>query len=215
MKFTELLETVGDAPLFESALLLAGDVDPDDVRRQLSRWTSAGKLIQLRRGLYTLAAPYQKNPPHPFLVANYLTSPSYVSLQTALAHDALIPEYTAVITSVTTGRPERVETPLGHYEFRHVQTSRFYGFRLRDVALDQQAFVADPEKALLDLVYLHPGGEALSHLRGLRLQNLDQLSVDRLQQLVQRADSLKLERAVANITSLIKTEAEIGYETLS
>ena len=58
MKFEQLLSLVSDLPLFESGLILAGDVDPDDVRRQL------------RRGLYSLAPPYQKIAPHPFLVAN-------------------------------------------------------------------------------------------------------------------------------------------------
>ena len=59
MEFQELLHVVGDEPLFETGLLLAGDVNPDNVRRQLSRWTAAGKLYQLRRGLYALAPPYQ------------------------------------------------------------------------------------------------------------------------------------------------------------
>ena len=50
--------------------MLAGDVDPTDVRRQLSRWVTAGRLYRLRRGLYALAPPFQKVLPHPFLVAN-------------------------------------------------------------------------------------------------------------------------------------------------
>lgn len=63
---------MGDEPVFEAGLLLAGDVDPSDVRRQLSRWVNAGRLYQLRRGLYALAPPFQKIRPHPFLVANRL-----------------------------------------------------------------------------------------------------------------------------------------------
>ena len=70
MRFEDLLGVVGDEPVFEPGLLLAGDVDSADVRRQLSRWTRAGRLYQLRRGLYALAPPYQKVRPHPFLVAN-------------------------------------------------------------------------------------------------------------------------------------------------
>jgi len=35
MDFTYLLQVVGDEPVFETGLLLAGDVDPVDVRRQL------------------------------------------------------------------------------------------------------------------------------------------------------------------------------------
>ena len=69
MNFTRLLELVGDEPVFDSAVLLAGPVNPADRRRQLSRWTKAGRLIQLRRGVYTLAPPYQKITPHPFLIA--------------------------------------------------------------------------------------------------------------------------------------------------
>jgi predicted transcriptional regulator of viral defense system len=102
MEFTRLIEIVGDEPVFETALLLAGDVDPADVRRQLSRWTRAGRLYQLRRGLYALAPPFQRVKPHPFLVANRLVRASYVSLQSALAHHGLIPEVVPVTTSVTT-----------------------------------------------------------------------------------------------------------------
>ena len=60
MEFARLLEIVGDEPVFETGLLLAGDVAPTAVRRQLSRWTKAGRLYQLRRGLYALAPPFQK-----------------------------------------------------------------------------------------------------------------------------------------------------------
>ncbi len=214
MKFSELLKITGDLPLFRTGLLLAGDVDPGDVRRQLSRWTTAGKLIQLRRGLYALAPPYQKVKPHPFLIANRLVAASYVSLSAALAYYGLIPEYVPVTTSVTTGRPGTFETPLGRYEFHHLKLSRFYGYRLLEVETGQQAFVALPEKALLDQLYLQTGGDALPYLRSLRLQNLPRLDVELLQQLVERAASPKLERAAANILTLIAAE-EDGYETLS
>ena len=50
MEFGDLLRVVGDEPVFETGLLLAGDVDPREVPRQLSRWTRAGRLYQLRRG---------------------------------------------------------------------------------------------------------------------------------------------------------------------
>ena len=79
MKFDDILSLVGDLPLFETGLLLAGNVDPNDVRRQLSRWTRAGKIRQLRRGLYAFAHPNSKVVPHPFFVANALVTGSYVS----------------------------------------------------------------------------------------------------------------------------------------
>ncbi len=44
MIFRDLVEIVADEPLFETGLLLAGAVDADDLRRQLSRWTRGGRI---------------------------------------------------------------------------------------------------------------------------------------------------------------------------
>ena len=214
MEFKRLLEIVGSEPLFETGLLLAGNVDPNHVRRQLSRWTTAGKLIQLRRGLYTLAPPYRKVAPHPFLIANRMMRGSYVSLQAALAYYGMIPEYVPLVTSVTTDRPATFETALGRYTFRHIRQSLLYGYQLLDVGNGQQVYIATPEKAILDQVYLEPDGDDLNYLRGLRLQSLDLLDLNRLQELAVDAKSPKLRRAVDAVSQLAEEEAEAEYETL-
>lgn len=213
MDFEELLQAVGEEPVFETGLLLAGEVDPDNVRRQLSRWVRAGRLHQLRRGLYALAPPYQKVTPHPFLVANRLMRGSYVSLQSALAHYGLIPEHVPVTTSVTTGRPVRWQTPLGLYEFRHIQSGFLTGYRRLDLGGGQEAFVATPEKALLDLVHLEPGADASEYLEELRLQHLETLSLDELRRLAEVSGRPKLVRAVERIAQLAEREA-LDYEVL-
>ena len=51
MEFEHLLELVGDDPVFETALLLAGKVNPQGMRVQLARWTKNGLVHQLRRRL--------------------------------------------------------------------------------------------------------------------------------------------------------------------
>jgi len=213
MEFRRLIEIVDGEPVFATALLLAGDVDPANVRRQLSRWTKAGRLYKLRRGLYALAPPFQKVKPHPFLVACRLVRGSYVSCQSALAHYGLIPEHVPVTTSVTTARPARWDTPLGIYEFRHVKTEMLRGYRLTELSPGQRAFVASPEKALLDLIYLQAGGDAPDYLRELRLQNLDCLDLDELQRHADLAHSPKLRRAAAFVADLVRSEA-LEYEAL-
>jgi len=213
MKFDRLIEIVDDEPVFETGLLLAGEVDPADVRRQLSRWTKAGRLVQLRRGLYTLSPPFQKVKPHPFLIANRLVRGSYVSCQSALADYGLIPEHVPVVTSVTTKRPGRWDTPLGSYQFRHIKTGLFWGYRLTDLGAGQRAFVARPEKALLDLIYLQSGGNSLEYLQELRLQNLERLDLDELERQADGANSPKLRRAAAVVVDLARAEA-VAYETL-
>jgi len=213
MEFARLIEIVGDEPVFETGLLLAGEVDPNDVRRQLSRWVKAGRLYQLRRGLYALAPPLQKVKPHPFIIANRMVRGSYVSLQSALAYYGLIPEVVPVVTSVTTARPGRWETALGAYEFRHIKAELFFGYRVVEVNPGQRAFVATPEKALLDLTYLHPGGDSPAYLQELRLQNLEHLDLDELQRLAERAGKPKLRRVAAYVAELARAEAE-EYELL-
>lgn len=213
MEFTRLVQLVGDEPVFETGLLLAGTVDPGDVRRQLSRWTKAGRLYQLRRGLYALAPPFQKVKPHPFLVANRIVRGSYVSCQSALAHYGLIPEYVPTVVSVTTGRPGRWENPLGAFEFHHVKTKLLSGYRLTDLGGGQKAFIATPEKALLDLVHLHAGADSLEYLRELRLQNLEQLRLDELLRLADLSGRRKLKRAAKSVAELARAEAQ-EYEAL-
>lgn len=207
MEFNALLQLIGNDPAFESSLLLAGNVDPNQIRIQLSRWVKAGRIYQIRRGLYSIAPPYQKRPPHPFLVANHLQKASYVSLQSALSFYSIIPEVVTAVTSVSTGRPERLETPLGIYEFRHIKTELLFGYRMTEVG-GQNAFLATPEKALLDLIYLQPGGDSMPYLQELRLQNTSQLDRDLLKIQAKKFKSPKLQRAVQRIFKIISGESE-------
>lgn len=205
MDFPELLDAVGDLPLFRSSLLLAGDRDPADIRRQLSRWTAAGKVLQLRRNVYALAEPWRRVDPHPWLVANELHRPSYVSLETALAYHGLIPEAVPVTTSVTTGRPLTIGTPLGRYIYRHLHPRAFFGYGRIEILPDQTAHVADPEKALLDLVHLTPRGERDEYLESLRLEGLETIDTARLRDHAKRWGRPKLDRAVERIVALAES----------
>lgn len=202
MEFDSLLKLVGDDPVFESSLLLSGNTNPKIVHLQLTRWVNSGRIYQLRRGLYSIAPPYQKKKPHPFLIANHLKRASYVSLQSALAFYSLIPETVNATTSVTTGRPERLETPLGLFEFRHIKIDLLFGYQMIELK-SQDALVATPEKALLDLIYLQPGGESPDFIRELRLQNVDLLDLDLLKKQSEVFNTPKMQRAVKGIFQLV------------
>jgi predicted transcriptional regulator of viral defense system len=213
MEFRELLEIVGEEPVFETGLLLAGAVDPDHIQRQLVRWKNAGKIYQLRRGVYTLAPPYYKITPHPFLIANRLQRPSYISRQSALAYFGIIPESVPVTTSVTTARPNRWSTPIGIFDFRHIQVDLFFGYQEISLRNNQTAMVATPEKALIDLIYLQPEGDSHEYLKELRLQQMDRLNLQILKKMSDRAKKPKLTRAAVLIAELALEEAS-QYENL-
>ncbi|MGB4594138.1 MAG: hypothetical protein WBI63_10260 [Coriobacteriia bacterium] len=208
MKWTELLDATGAEPIFETGLLLVGDVDRADVLRQLSRWTSAGKLLQLRRGLYAFAGAdaRARRAAEPFEVANRLVPGSYVSLSSVLAAAGLIPEYVPVTTSVTTGRPGRFITPLGAFVYRHVKPAMFWGYEAHDVSRGVRAYVAPPEKALVDVLYLEPDSSNPAYLEELRIQNLDGLRLDTLEMMATRCGLRRVGEAVHLIEEMAHRE---------
>jgi predicted transcriptional regulator of viral defense system len=204
MKFDELLYLVGEQPVFETGLLLSGDVDPNHVRRQLSRWVTAGKIRQFRRGLYALEKPYQKVLPHLFVVANHLVFGSYVILQSALAYYGLIPEYVAQTTSVAPARPASWG---GAYQFRHISPLLAFGYVSVEVSAGQRALLATPEKAILDLAHFMFAQDMRLYLSQLRLQNLDRLNLSLLHQYAQQSGKPKWERVACDVEELAKMES--------
>jgi predicted transcriptional regulator of viral defense system len=208
MDYGELLEIVRNNPVFPSSLLLAGRGSASSVRRQLDRWVKSGRLIQLRRGVYSLAPPYQAEAPHPFLVANHLRKPSYVSLQSALSHYGMIPEFVPVTTSVTTGRPEELQTPLGGFLFRHLKKTAFFGYAQTEISRGQSVFLASPEKALLDLLYLTPGSDSPEYLTELRFEPLGGFDWHVLRMHAERYKSPKLKRAVELLSRLTSAKSD-------
>ena len=178
----------------------------------MSRWSASGKLFRLRRGLYALAPPYRKVIPHPFLIANRLAPGSYVSGLSALAYANAIPEFVAEVTSCGPGRPRIRETPLGRFSFRYLKPELRSGYRQVDLSGGQRAFVASPEKALLDLVHLQPGGDRPAWIDGLRL-NLEALSARYVAELADAMGSPKLNRAAAHLQRRANDPA-LAYELL-
>ena len=209
MKWESLLKLVANEPVFSSALLLSGNVSARQVRLQLSRWVAAGRLLQLRRGLYALAPVWRKAEPHPFLVANRLQRGSYVSTQAALAFHGVIPEDVPVVTSVGPGRPETVRNTLGAFQFTHLAEGLLFGYSQLEVAPRQFAFVASAEKALLDLIHLTRGAASLEYLRELRLQNPEAINISMIMDLAQRSAKPKLMRAARLVGPLLEAESGV------
>jgi predicted transcriptional regulator of viral defense system len=209
MKWAEFLHRLGNAPVFTTAFLLAGTYSPDAVRRQLDRWVRSGRIVMLRRGVYTVREPYARQQLHPFVAANALQKASYVSLQSALNYHGMIPEHVPVVTSVTTRRPETIDTPFGRFSFRHLGAKLFVGFGEVEVAPGQKALVARPEKALIDLLYLSPGSDDSNYLEELRLEWDSGFDVQAFLAAAKRSGSRKVQRAARRLCK--QQEAKEAY----
>lgn len=206
MKREELFDIVGREPLFTTGMLLTSGVDLRDVRKQLSRWTSDGTIVQLRRGLYALGSQRRTVQPHPYEVSNALVLGSYVSLETVLADHGLIPEAMFSTTAVTTGRQGSRKTPFGVFVYQHIKADLFWGYRSVAVGEGRTAFVATPEKALLDLAYLRARSDNPAFVRELRLQHLGILDGSLLRSFASRFGSAKVERFAHNVLTQAASE---------
>ncbi len=134
----------------------------------LTRWQSTGYLVKIRNGFYRFAERPVKGESELFFIANRIYAPSYISLQSALSWHGLIPEGVFTVTSVSTLKTQSFQTPLGNFSWLHLKPALFFGYQLE--ALDDFRFkVADPAKALLDLIYLRPALSDAAHFHELRL----------------------------------------------
>lgn len=91
-------------------------------------------------------------------LAGLLHPPGYLSCEFALLRSGAITQIPRELIVVTTGRPRRVSTPWGPLRYQHVAPERFFGFDVQRLETGAQTWVAEPEKALVDWVYL--GGRA-------------------------------------------------------
>jgi len=204
MEYERLVRLTADLHCFSAGMITAGE-DIEQVRVQLSRWAAGGRIIRLHKGWYTLKEPFRRVRVDMSVIACTIKAGSYVSLHSALAYYGMIPEYVAETTCITTGRPQEIDTPFGRIRYRHVKPDAFFGYRQVESGT-QHAFVAEPEKALLDLLYFTTGSDDASYLAGLRLQNLETLDSTVMEDMARRFAGPKLMRAVGLTEELVNQE---------
>jgi len=151
MTYTEFKNTFRQQPLISLANVPATEA----LRRQLSRWQNKGLIIKLRKGLYVLNEHDRKIHPSRIFLANALCSPSYVSTEYALGYYDLIPEKIEDVTSVTTKNIKKFSNIFGTFIYQHLKTNLFFGFKEIQDENKLPVFIAEPEKAMLDFIYLN------------------------------------------------------------
>lgn len=114
----------------------------------ITRNIKSGLFIKLRNNFYLLKDSHTD----PYFIANKLYQPSYISLETALAHYGIIPEAIYTITSVTSKPTREFLTPIWTFSYQRIKREVFTGYRAMDFQGTTVLF-AEPEKALADYLY--------------------------------------------------------------
>ena len=125
--------------------------NPRDKVRAMLR---SGEIIRVKKGLYVFGHDYRRGPWSRQILANLIYGPSYISLESALSHYGFIPERVEVVTSVTSSRSRRFETPLGSFAYRTLSLRKYsIGITQETIEPDQRFLIATPAKALVDKVW--------------------------------------------------------------
>lgn len=174
MNYNEFRSKMFDQACFSIDQVFAWQ--PGFDRNNLSRWIKKGFLIRLRQGWFTFSE-YKGKPDFAFYFANRIYRPSYISLHTALAFYGLIPEAVTQVTSVTPLKTAFFINHMGDYSYKTIKKELMFGYILKPLAKNMTLQMADPEKAILDLLYLYPEYNTEKELEELRLDE-DYLHAD-------------------------------------
>lgn len=207
MKYEELIRQFRARPFFETPeLMILFDEPEAQIMARLSRWAKQGKLIRLRRGKYLLADSYQKYPADIFYISNYLYPPSFISLYTALHYYGCVPEEVHRIQAVTSRQTKSWQTPLGYFQYISTQADRFFGYTRVELGPGEQqvAFIAELERALIDVCYSSAGEWTPKRWQELRLQNSEQIDIEHLQELARNLNSPKVNRGVTHLIQYLQ-----------
>lgn len=136
--------------------------------RRLVEWQEKG-YIQKLRNCYYYFTDQTIDQQFLYYIANQLYRPSYVSLESALAHYGFIPEGVFETISCTTLKSQRFETPAGTgtFVYHHLKRAMFFGYCLVPWKEYHYA-LAEPEKAIIDYLYLHPEVKATEDVEARR-----------------------------------------------
>ncbi|MFM6948837.1 MAG: hypothetical protein ACKOWQ_07485 [Aquirufa sp.] len=125
---------------------------------KIMEMVNQGILVQLRRGLYMTSPLVSPITPEPFLIANHLYGPSYVSLDSVLFHWGLIPERVFEISSVTPKISKKMMAQNVVYSYTHLPIDYYHlGIQSLSLTERQTVLIASPEKALCDKVITTAG----------------------------------------------------------
>ena len=157
MNILEEIQKYAEQPLTTQVLLeiLKGFKRPYD---KIDEIESKGYIIQIKRGLYVPSVFLNIKRPEPFLIANQLYGPSYISLDSSLFHWGMIPERVFENTSVTNRISKTFKTKEGIYSYVYIPLP-YYSFGMQQLTLteNQIVLIASPEKSICDKIICTSG----------------------------------------------------------
>lgn len=126
------------------------ELERDSLYVTLNRLVKAGVLIKLRRGVYQpefQSLELEK-------VANEIYYPSYLSFESALSRYGILSQIPYTLTFATTKRSKKLTLSGREVEYRQLKKDYFFAYTIKE-----GIYIAEPEKAILDQLYMMSKGK--------------------------------------------------------
>ena len=162
----------------KSVALLLNEKRDVSLTKRLNYYVKRGLLLNPRKGIYA------KKNPNPEELAGLVFIPSYLSLEYVLQKAGVIFQYDSTITSVSYLSRE---IEMCEMNFRYSQMKKEILYNLDGIECHENYSIATPERALLDMMYLH--SECY-------FDNLNVLDKKKIRQLLPVYQSARLEERV-------------------
>lgn len=202
MKFIEVYNYFQDYPLLEKTEVKKIFPNLDD--RRFYEWQQKGHLKKIANNFYVFQNKKLSGANLRF-IANRLYRPSYLSLEFALDHYSLIPEAVFGYTSVTTRKTESFYTDIGNFYYQKIKKDLFFGYNIiNEGGINYK--LAEPEKALLDFLYLRSDIKTKEHLENLRIDPLvykEELNEQKLKNYLDHFNSKTLKDKINKLNSVL------------
>ncbi len=159
----------------------------------LNDWLNSGWIKRVRRFWYADSSFNPQGNDY-FFIANKIYPPSYISLESALSYYGFIPETTLQITSISTRKTNIFDTQFGVFSYKSVKSSLYFGYEILQNNGRSIQF-ANPEKCILDYLYLHSAISNIQDFEGLRLNRemiKSRIDKDLMNKYLNQFDSLEL-----------------------
>ncbi len=160
------------------------DMDDESLRVSMNRLVKSGHVIRIVRGVYThdLALVDWER------LAQELYAPSYLSFESALGRAGVLSQKPYALTLATTMRTRTIETKTKTIIYHHIQPRLYWGH-----TREGHVYVAEPEKAFLDLAYLSLKGYATFDLDEMDITKLNSAKITRY---LRKFDNAQLRKRV-------------------
>ena len=155
MRYDSFRLMIKNIPIITGAYLKMIGLDDQKFKNQLVRWQKRGKIIKLKRNVYILNENDRYMHPSRHFISYEMYKPSYVSLAYALSYYGIIPEKVADITCITTKKTAYFKNVYGTFVYQHIKENCYTGFIQQTDEAQLPFFMALPEKAVVDFVYLN------------------------------------------------------------